>query len=217
LCHHLYMSTHKLLITNLSTFHSLYTKPKYLHEHNNVSIIITIFSTYCMSDIRSHMRSRLPTWDHHTVKSWYQKYMMKLRTFKLLSCFQIQHQRKKLLIYWGYGSSFYLETNIRISDFISLTETEPELKYFYNKGYAWRFHFTDTYSSISDSEFSVWYQKFETLRLHFIDWKQIFIPSKAGFIIMTLTSSEILQCVIKFAYRKSNSKNIYCTCVTVRR
>jgi len=47
-------------------------------------------------------------------------------------------------------------TNISILGFISLIETEPELKYLYNKGYAWRFHFTDTYSSISDSEFSVW-------------------------------------------------------------
>jgi hypothetical protein len=46
--------------------------------------------------------------------------------------------------------------NISTLGFISLTETEPELKQFYNKGYALRFHFIDTYSSISDSEFSVW-------------------------------------------------------------
>jgi len=64
--------------------------------------------------------------------------------------------KEKAINFWGYGSNCHLVTNISISGFISLTETEPELKYFYNKGYAWRIHFFDTYSSISHSEFSVW-------------------------------------------------------------
>jgi hypothetical protein len=56
----------------------------------------------------------------------------------------------------GYGSSSHLVTNISISGFMSFTETEPELKHFYNKGYTWKFYFIDTYSNISDFEFSVW-------------------------------------------------------------
>jgi len=34
---------------------------------------------------------------------------------------------------------------------------------------------------------------------------------------MTLFGTESLQCLIKFTDRKSSSKNIYCTCVRVRR